>query len=203
MSKTNNSSKQSDVHTKEETTNLDQKMIFNNLGLESGMQPMPEDDEESAETEKQGVQGTKSVFNNMMPVESDQELHRGDTDSLLEHNLHYTALLKAYVDDFKWNSYKKMQNKQTLFYIAVGMLISVPIVSFLLIIGTLICMAFGTITVLESLPGVLAALTTILGTFMMIPKMITKYLFNKKEEEHLSDIIGKIQEYDKDIRERL
>ena len=35
---------------------------------------------------------------------------------------------------------------------------------------------------------------------MMIPKMITRYLFNKSEEEHLAEIIGKIQEYDKNIR---
>ena len=35
---------------------------------------------------------------------------------------------------------------------------------------------------------------------MVIPKMITKYLFNEKEEEHLAEIISKIQEYDRDIR---
>ena len=39
-----------------------------------------------------------------------------------------------------------------------------------------------------------------LGTFMVVPQMITKYLFNKKEEENLAAIISKIQKYDRDIR---
>lgn len=47
------------------------------------------------------------------------------------------------------------------------------------------------------------ALGSLLGTYILIPKMITGYLFNEKEEKYLSEIIGKIQDYDKDIRGRM
>lgn len=43
-------------------------------------------------------------------------------------------------------------------------------------------------------------MTALISTFMTVSKMITKYLFNKYEEEHLTEIIGKIQEYDINIK---
>lgn len=106
------------------------------------------------------------------------------------------------MNDFKKNSIKKRKNKQILFVIAMILLLGIPIFSLLLISVTLVCLAVGWITALESLPELLTALTTLLGTFMVIPKMITKYLFNEKEEKHLADMISKIQDYDRDIRNR-
>ena len=204
MSNTNTKEtlKQDNEAVEKPTINLEQEMILNNLGLGNDIQPTTKIETESTQAQ-QTKQNKKNISNSLLTVESDRELHLGDTNSLLEHNLQYTALLKAYVDIFASNSVKKMKNKQILFNIAMGMLISIPTVSFLLIIGTLICMACGIITVFESIPEVVSALTAILGTFMVIPKMITKYLYNKKEEEHLANIIGKIQDYDKDIRGRL
>ena len=51
----------------------------------------------------------------------------------------------------------------------------------------------------EALPGLISAITTLSGTFMIISQLITEYLFNK-EEKHLAESISKIQEYDRDIR---
>ena len=200
MGKIENNSEQAREPVQYLTKDSEQVMIFSNLGLGNVIPPTDKRETESAQLQRQN---TKNTSSSLFPVESDQELHRGDTNSLLAHNLYYTTLLKAYVNDFQLNSSRKMENKQLLFKIAMGMLVSVPTVCFLLIIVSMICVACGTITVLESLPGILTALATILGTFMMIPKMITKYLFNKKEEKHLANIISKIQDYDKDIRGRL
>ena len=66
--------------------------------------------------------------------------------------------------------------------------------------GTLMGIIAQKIDTLEGFASLFTALGTLIGTFMMIPKMITRYLFNKSEEEHLAEIIGKIQEYDKNIR---
>lgn len=134
-------------------------------------------------------------------VESDEALlHKSDTASLSKHNKQYTALLRAYVKDFKHNSANKRKNKQILFRIAKNLLIWIPIVSGSFMFFTLACLAFGVIDVVEALPGLFTALVSLLGTFMAVPQMITQYLFNEKEEEHLAEIIGKIQEYDRDIR---
>lgn len=140
-------------------------------------------------------------FHKIQRIESDDALlHKSDTSNLSKHNKQYTALLKAYVKDFKRNSIIKKENKQTLFRIAKNLLIGIPIVICLFMFVTLGCLAFNKIDVLESLPGLFTALGSLLGTFMVVPKMITQYLFNEKEEEHLAEIISKIQEYDRDIR---
>ena len=83
------------------------------------------------------------------------------------------------------------------------MLLWIPMATIIFMFVTLFCLAIGKVDVIETLPGLFTALATLLGTFMIVPQMITKYLFNKKEEEHLAEIISKIQKYDKDIRGRL
>lgn len=127
-------------------------------------------------------------------------LHNSDTSSLFEHNKQYTALLKAYVKDFEQNSIEKKKNKKQLFKIAKGLLIFAPLFTVLYMFITLGCLVFQKIDLLETLPGLFTALASLIGTFMVVPQMITNYLFNKKEENHLYEIISKIQEYDKEIR---
>lgn len=140
-------------------------------------------------------------INKIQRVESDEELlHKSDTSNLSKHNKQYTSLLKAYVEDFKYNSKNKRKNKEVLFRIAKNLLIWIPIISGLFMFLTLGCLALNLIDVIESLPGLFTALVSLLGTFMVIPQMITNYLFNEKEEEHLAEIINKIQKYDRDIR---
>lgn len=146
------------------------------------------------------IQNLESVTNVQQIRTDDALLHRSDASSLSEHNEHYTELLRAYVEDFKENSVNKRKNKEELFQIAKKLLVFVPILTALFLVATLLLFAYGMIDIFESLPGVFTALATLLGTYMVVPKMITKYLYNKKEEEHLSEIISKIQKYDMDIR---
>ena len=140
-------------------------------------------------------------FNKFQSVGSDESLmHGSDVSNLSEHNEQYTALLKAYVKDFEKNSKNKRENKQDLFIIAKILLVGVPVFAFLYMAATIYFLACDKIDVLETLPGLVTALSSLLGTFMVVPQMITKYLFNKKEEENLAKIISQIQEYDKNIR---
>lgn len=134
-------------------------------------------------------------------VESDGELlHKSDTSNLSEHNKEYTRLLKAYVEDFTENSKNKRKNKEQLFKIAKILLFFIPTATIILMFVILFCLANNKVSIFDAIPELILALTTLLGTFMTIPKMITKYLFNKEEENHLAKIIGKIQKYDRDIR---
>ncbi len=146
---------------------------------------------------------SQNLIEHPQQIESDDAfllLHKSDTSSLSEHNEQYTELLKAYVLDFKLNTQEKRKNKKELFLIAKYLLFWVPATAILFMCGTLFCLAFGIVEVYETLPGLITSLAALIGTFMVVPQMITKYLFNKKEEDHLSEIIGKIQEYDRDIR---
>ena len=189
----------------EEQNNISvqQGVVYSNLGVNlENSQSVASIGSGFGQLQEEVRQSTRSTIN-LLAVESDEELHRGDTSSLLEHNQQYTALLNAYVENFKSNSASKIKNKQCVFTISMILLVGIPLFSLLLISVTLVCLACGCITALESLPELLAALASLLGTFMAIPKIITKYLFNKDEEKHLADIINKIQDYDRDIRGRL
>ncbi len=134
-------------------------------------------------------------------VDSDSKLLRNsDTNSLSAHNDQYTALLKAYVDNFKSISTDKKKHKTDMFKIAKRLLFWIPIATFVIIFASLYCVVTGKLTAVEVLPELVTALGTVIGTFWVIPQMITGYLFNEKEEEHLKEVIGKIQDYDRDIR---
>ena len=142
-------------------------------------------------------------FDNAQLVKSDKALYKSDTSSLSKHNKQYTVLLRAYVEDYRCNSVIKKMHKEDLFKIAKRLLIFIPILTIIYMFLTLFLLAYNKIDFLESLPGLFVALTSLIGTFMVIPQMITEYLFNKSEEEHLSNIISKIQEYDRNIRDGL
>lgn len=139
---------------------------------------------------------------NRQQVSSDEELHQSDNSNLHQHNAQFTALLEAYVKAFEKNSTKKIENKQEVFKIAKFLLLSIPISTIFLLFITLFLLISDKVDVLEILPGLTAALISLIGTFVVIPKMIIKYLFNKEEEKYLAEIIGKIQEYDKNIRDK-
>lgn len=139
----------------------------------------------------------------VQPVKSDKALRKSDTSSLSNHNEQYTELLKAYVEYFKDNSLNKNKNKQDLFKFTKRLLFWIPLSTIVLMFASLILIAYDKIDILEALPELITAMGTLIGTFMVIPKMITKYLFNKEEEKYLTEIIGKIQKYDRDIRDGL
>lgn len=44
---------------------------------------------------------------------------------------------------------------------------------------------------------VVPALAAFLTVFLVIPKVVTEYLFNAEEEKYMSEIIRNIQNYDK------
>lgn len=151
-------------------------------------------------TQKDLIIQNLSNFSNAQCIRTDDALRRSDASSLTEHNIYYTTLLRAYVEDFKNTSIKKRKNQEELFKVAKNLLLFIPLLTFLFLIVTIVLFGFNKVDFVETLPGLFTALASLLGTYMVIPKMITKYLFNENEEEHLAQIIGKIQKYDKDIR---
>lgn len=148
----------------------------------------------------------KNIRNNQntSQIKSDNQLlYSSDASSLYEHNQQYSKLLCAYVFNFEKIIKNKRINREKVFQISKGLLIGIPVATFTFMFATLILLAFNKIDFLETLPGMFTAIVSMIGSFMVIPKMITKYLFNKKEEEYLSNIISKIQEYDRNIRRGL
>lgn len=133
----------------------------------------------------------------------DALLRKSDTSNLTKHNEQYTTLLKVYVNNFHKVAIDKRAHKRILFYVSIFLLIIITLATIALMFLSLYYLVTDQADTLEVIPQLIASLSSFLGTFIVIPKIITKYLFNKKEEENLANIIEKIQQYDRDIRDGL
>ena len=142
----------------------------------------------------------QNIGKNRQQIISEKDLNKSDVSSLSKHNHQYTKLLKTYVKEFKINSKNKSNNKESIFIIAKRLLTYIPLFTCFFMLATLLLLALNVIDFLEAIPGLLTALVSLIGTFMVIPQMITEYLFDKDEEKHLAEIISRIQEYDRDVR---
>lgn len=136
----------------------------------------------------------------------DDEYITNDKRSMNEHNECYTRILETYSKTLEGNILEKNKLKKYFFYICSGILISIAL-AFVVCLGLSLFFIFANpdvsfdIASIVSLIGAMA--TAFISSFMILPKVITRYLFNKKEEENMMNVINKIQEYDTKIRQNI
>jgi hypothetical protein len=126
-------------------------------------------------------------------LEHDQGLQYSDIECLSLHNDQYTVLLKAYIDNFQQISVTKRVHKEEMYETSRDLLVGVPTCTFILILLLLLLVSTGKVTSIETIPEIIMAAISMIGTFIAIPKMITSYLFNKKEEETMANEIEKFK----------
>lgn len=136
-----------------------------------------------------------------------QNLHKSDIDAVQSHTISYSSLLQNYtkhIDDTL--KFKRFAKKVFFWIVTVTLVMSM--VSF---IGTICYIYFGIIRsdkeLTDYLVTIVTSLSASLGAFIssiiVIPKIVAKYLFNRDEENNISTIVSNMQQYDKDIRDRL
>ena len=136
----------------------------------------------------------------------DDEYITNDKRSMNEHNECYTRILETYSKTLEGNILEKNKLKKYFFYICSGILIGIAL-AFVVCLGLSLFFIFANpdvsfdIASIVSLIGAMA--TAFISSFMILPKVITRYLFNKKEEENMMNVINKIQEYDTKIRQNI
>lgn len=153
-------------------------------------------------TNANNVNSIDQILNNISSykeVNSDKELLRdSDTFSMKLHNRQYDELLSCYVCNTKDSFKAKQLYKKIFFWLSIGILVFIVI---LLIFTTVVCI-FKKFEV--SVIGILIPVaTSFLTVFIVIPQLITKYLFNEMEEENMSKMVGNIQQMDIEIRKNL
>lgn len=127
--------------------------------------------------------------------ESDAEFN---IDVVSNHEKCYTDILRAYSENLEKTLVRKLFYKKCIFWLSFALLIIFPI----LILAVIIIIAgfqyYGCyINMAEWCSIIIPALISFLTVFIVIPKVITQYLFNSNEEKYMSDIIKHIQDYDK------
>lgn len=139
---------------------------------------------------------TKAVQGLKKDGEEDTDVRFNEPSPKERHEAAYTDILDAYTDNVKKTIKVKQGYKSKVFWLAIVLLVAV----FLLLCGLLIWV--GTteqeIDIAERCSLIVPAMVSFLTVFIVIPKVITEYLFNSEEEKYMSEIIKNIQTYDKD-----
>lgn len=140
-----------------------------------------------------------SIDNNIDIIDNDEELKASDIESMKKHNQDFNALLSAYVKNADKNLRNKLELKITFFYVCIIIMILVTFVTILIS-----CIAlFNDFKTEHIISVLLTNAVSFFTSFIILPKTIATYLFNTDEEKNMTEIIKSIQDYDKDIRNRL
>lgn len=117
--------------------------------------------------------------------------------SMLEHSGKYTDILDIFITNSRETSEQKLRFKKHFFYFSI---FSLGFVTLLFIVLSIFIFATGTN---ETNVGALSTLGTtfvsLLSMYIIIPKIIAKYLFNRKEDKNMITIIKSIQNYDERV----
>lgn len=138
--------------------------------------------------------------------EGSQRLWTNDIDAVIEHNRSYSFILKSYSKNLKASSELKLKLKKEFFNQCCLILGVIVLVLVLVIIWTTFRILSypeikfdtnGITTVLATLAG------TFLTSFIVLPYVISKYLFDTEEEKHLMNVLKIIKAYDLYVRKHL
>lgn len=145
--------------------------------------------------------GTHSAWD-----EGNQRLWTNDIEAVIEHNRSYSYILKSYSRNLKASSELKLRFKKEFFEqccLILGVIV-------LVLVGVVIWTAFRILSYPEiqfDTHGIATVLATLAGTFLtsfiVLPYVISKYLFNTEEEKHLMKVLKIIKAYDLHVRKHI
>lgn len=130
-----------------------------------------------------------------------ESLFENDEKILQEHNRQYSNMLKVYVENLERNLNSKQEQKQIMYETSKSLLIGIPTGIFIITILLLLMVSKQYLSTAEIVIGFLTVAVSFTETLIIIPKMITSYLFDKNEEKTMSNVILNIQKYDMSIRD--
>ena len=123
------------------------------------------------------------------PDDTDDEFNAEKNVS--RHEKRYTDILDAYTDSLQETLKRKLKYKTWIFWLSFVLLCAFPI-GFVILVST---KRFDSIS--EWCAVIVPVLISFLTVFIVIPQVITQYLFNAEEEKYMSDVIKHIQDYDR------
>lgn len=114
-----------------------------------------------------------------------------------EHATEYTELLKAYIENSKNSANQKKWFKSVFFVVSIIILLS----SFFVFVAISIVLSGKKWENMEitALSGLISSLVGLLSLYLVIPKIIARYLFNQEEDKHMTKIVESIQLYDEKV----
>ena len=117
-------------------------------------------------------------------------LNKRLNDGLGNRSDSYNLILKHYEEYIKETMATKTSNKKVMFFVSIGILV-------VTVLGTFWFLIFNkTESISILLTTVVPLVVSFLTVFIIIPRLITEYLFNKDEEKYMIELLSKMLEYD-------
>lgn len=150
------------------------------------------------DAEKLFHQFVKNVYSD---ISSDDELQNDDRIRMKERNKKYSEVLDAYVSNTKKVLWIKLVFRVIFLLVSMGALVGI----FVVFCVVLWWAANGKIEAgyLETVVTIISSMAAMMTVFIVLPKIMTKYLFDVEEEKNIYNIVKQIQDYDQVIRENL
>lgn len=125
-------------------------------------------------------------------------------DETIKHSESYSILINKYIENVEKNDILKRKLKERFFWVTMSILMALTAI-FILAIGALcIGVIINKVTgkfIVSIITIIAPVLSSLLVALLKIPKIIAKYLFNKKEDKSMNKLIRDIQLYDKNMIE--
>lgn len=134
-------------------------------------------------------------------IDSDESLHKDDRFRMRERNKQYSEILQAYAENVKRVLLIKFIFR--IIFLAVSILSLIGIFVVFCVILWLVIKSKVEIGYMEAITSIISSMVALITVFIVLPKIMTKYLFDTEEEKNVYSIVKQIQDYDKVIRENL
>lgn len=115
-------------------------------------------------------------------------------DQIVKRDRKYTELLISYTRVTKVRFVLKEIHKWLFFWLIIAACIFCLYSAYGVIQQTL--KANNLQVVVDAVPAILAAFTALISTVVVVPLTITKFLFNEKEDDNITEVIQHTQEHD-------
>lgn len=150
------------------------------------------------DAEKLFSQFSRNLYLN---ISSDEELQNDDRMRMKERNKKYTEVLDAYITNTKKVLCVKLVFRIIFLLVSIGALVG----TFVVFCIVLWWAANSKIEAgdLKTVVSIISAMVSMMTVFIILPKIMTKYLFDVEEEKNIYNMVKQIQDYDQVIRENL
>lgn len=131
--------------------------------------------------------------NNSSFLENYQKLNYNDSQNnqIIRREKLFNQFLENYTNEYKNKSEQKRKLKD-IFFVVILSILGIIVVGSMILLIVLLNLKLNISNIIITLISTSAEIIT---SLLILPKIIAEYLFDKEEEQHLNEIIGKMQEY--------
>lgn len=135
------------------------------------------------------LQNNNSFLENYQNL--DYTYKESQNNQIIKREKLFNTFLESYTKEYKYKSEQKRKLKY-IFFIVILVILGIIVISSIILLIVLLNLKLNLSNIIITLVSTSAEIIT---SLLILPKIIAEYLFDKEEEQHLNEIISKMQDY--------